>query len=103
MPLSLLLVHLWCCMEVFFSLSPNHALHIIINGTAIWGVRQPDVRGDVVGEIFSQPTLGSPACVAWYRVLLLGKGSSNNHPLDPGQHYLPLALDVGLSVESEAM
>ena len=49
---------------IFIDLSLNHMTHIIINGIAIWGVRQPDVRNDVVEEILIQPRLGSPACVA---------------------------------------
>ena len=41
--------------------------------------------------------------MAWCRVLLPDVGSSSSHPLDPGQHYLFQALDVGHCVESEAM
>ena len=57
-------LHLWCCIE-FCCLSLNCSPHTMIKGIAIWGVSWPDVRGDVAAEIFWQPTLGSPACVAW--------------------------------------
>ena len=52
--------------------------------------------GDVDTEIFSLPTLGSPACLVWHRVLLPVVGSSSRHTLDPGQYYLLQALDVDL-------
>ena len=64
------------------------ALPHIIKQIAIWGVRWPDVWGDVVAEIFSQR---SPACVASSHCLNLGL----QEPLQ--------VLDVDLHVESEAM
>ena len=72
----------------FVGLSLNHTPHIIIKSIVICGARQPNVRGDVVTEIFSQPRLASPACVVWCRVLLPDVESSNNHPLDLGKDYL---------------
>ena len=62
----------------------------------------PDVRADVVAEIFLQPALGSPACVAWRRVSLPDVGPSSSCPLDPGGQ-LFRALDVGLYVKDEAI
>ena len=41
----------------FIGLAFNCAARIIIKGIAIWGLRRPDVRVDVVAEIFCQPTL----------------------------------------------
>ena len=52
--------------------------------------------GDVVTKMFSQSRLGSPTCVAWCRVQLPDVGSFSSLPLDPRQHYLLQALDVGL-------
>ena len=75
----------------------------IIKGDCNQGVRLPDVKDDVVTEIFFHPTLGSPAHVVGCRVLLLDIGSFISHPLNPGQHYLHQALYVDLHVESEAM
>ena len=77
--------------------------HIIIKGIAIGDVRQPNVRSNVVTEIFLQSKLDSPACMAWYKVLLPGVRSSSSHPINPGQHYFLQALDASLHVESEAM
>ena len=74
---------------------------MIIKRIAIWGVWWLDVSGDVVGEIFLQPTLGSSTYEAWHRVLLPDVESSITHPLDPGQNFLLQILDVGLRVESE--
>ena len=50
--------------RVLLTSSLIYITHIIIKGIAILVVRQPDVRDDVVAEIFSQPRLGSPAYVA---------------------------------------
>ena len=58
---------------------------------------------NVVAKIFLQPRLDSPAYVARHRVLLSDVGSSSNHPLDPGLHYLLKVLDVDLRVKSEVM
>ena len=69
---------------------------------AIWEVRQPHVRCDVVTEIFSLPTPGSPACVVWYRIML-PDGPSSSHLPDPDQYYLLQSLDTGLHVKSETM
>ena len=113
----------------------------------IWRVRRPDVRTDVdtnfpttstgfsclcgmaqelmLTQIFWQPALVSPACVAWHKdwcwhkfsdnqhwflqlvwhgtVLLPDVGSSSCYTLDPGQHYHLQVLDVDLRGESEAM
>ena len=88
-------VHLWY-WTAFVCLSLNSA--IVTQRTAIWGVKRPDVRGDVPAEIIAQPTLGYPACVAWFSVLLLDIGSSSTHPLDPRQHYL-LQTGLGHCVE----
>ena len=41
--------------------------------------------------------------MAWHQVLLLDVRSFSSHPINPGQHYLLQALDVGLFVESENM
>ena len=49
--LSLPLAHLWCCTECWWSFV-QPIPHIIINKIAIWWVRRPDVRGDVVAEFF---------------------------------------------------
>ena len=43
---------------------------MIIKWIAIWGGKKPDVRGDVVMEIFWQSPPGSFACVAQRRVQL---------------------------------
>ena len=88
--------------QSFVDLSLNHTPHIIIKEIAIWEVRQPDVRGIAVAEIFSQLTLGSPASGVWSRVLFSEVGSSSGHTLDPGQHYLLQGLNVGFQVESKA-
>ena len=60
---------------------------MIIQGIAISRVRRTDFRGNVITNIFRQPTLGSPTNVAWRRVLLPDIGSSSHH-LDSEQHYL---------------
>ena len=70
---------------------------------AIWGVRRPDVRADVVAEIFSQSRPNSPACVKWRKVLLPVVVSFKSHPPDPEEHYLLQGLDEHLDVECEAM
>ena len=57
----------------------------------------------MVVEIFCQPILGSPACVAEHRILLPDLESSSNHPHDPGQYSLFKLLDVGLRVQSDAI
>ena len=75
--------------QSFVGFSLNRAPHIIIKEIAIWKVRQPDIRGDVITEIFWQPRLGSSACVVIHRILLLNRGSSRSRPLDLGQYYLP--------------
>ena len=75
----------------------------IIIGIAIWGVRQRDISGDMVAEIFSLPRLGPPTCVIWRRTLLLDGVSSSSHPLDPGQHFLLYVSSVGLRVICETM
>ena len=85
--------------QSFVGLSFNCTPQRVIKGITIWGVGQQDVRGDVVTEIFSQPTLGALACVAWCRVLLPDVGSSSSNLFNPGQHNLLQALDVGLHVE----
>ena len=41
---------------------------IMIKGIAIYRVRLPDVRDDVVAEIFLSPTLDSSTCVTWHRI-----------------------------------
>ena len=61
---------------------------------AIWGVVQPDVRDDVVVEIFWQPSLVSPTHMAWCRVLLPDVRSSSGCPLNSGMHYFLQALSV---------
>ena len=81
----------------------NHDPHIIIKEIAIWRVRWPSVRGDAVAEFFSQPRMGSPACVAWHKVFLFDVGSSSSHCLNPEKHYILQRLDGGLCVESEAI
>ena len=73
----------YLCLQFIFrvGLSFNCAPHI--KGVAIWWVREPDVKDEVVAEIFSQPTLGSFACVAWRRVQLLDAGSASSHLINP--------------------
>ena len=80
--LSLPSVHFWYCAEIFL-VSHSVAIHIIIKGIAIWGVKRLKVRGDMVEEIFFQPTLGSPACGSWCKVLL-------SNPLSRLRSALPL-------------
>ena len=58
------------------------------------GVWRSDVRSDVVVEIFRWPKLGSPACVACRRVLLLHFLRMQNFIWPPGQHYLLQTHDV---------
>ena len=89
------------CSFVGFSL--NRSPHVIIKGVAIWGVRQPNVRGDYVEGIFWLPTLGSSACVTRCRVLLPDVGFCSSHLLDLRQVYLLKELDVDFRVESEVM
>ena len=79
LPLSLLSVNLWFCTE-FFGISLTCTPHIIIIIITAW-----------TGFSYLYSMLQSPV------------GSFSWHSLDPGQHYLPRALDVGLWVESEAM
>ena len=88
--------------QIFLGLSHNCTPRLIIKMITIWRVRRPDVRGDVVAEIFLQPRLGSPACVLRRRVLLPDVQSSSSHLLDPGCT-ISSGHDVGLHVESEAM
>ena len=57
----------------------------------------------MVAEIFLLLRLGSSVCVVWCTILFPDVRSSSSQPLNPGQHYLFQALDVGLCVESEAM
>ena len=66
-------------LHSFVGLLLNCAQHIII-----WGFRRPDVRGDVVTEIFSWPRLSSPACVAWCRFLSNTEFSSS-HLFNPAK------------------
>ena len=88
--------HSYPCLQSIFCVawtflvfcSPLPPTHIIIKGIAIGRVRRPNVKGDAIAENFWQPKLGSPACVAWRRVLLPDVGSSNSHSLDPEYHYL---------------
>ena len=54
-------------------------------------------------NFFSQPRLSSPVCVAWCSVLLPYVEYSTSLSLDPKQHYLRQALDVGHLVKSEVM
>ena len=57
----------------------------------------------MVTEISWWIRLASFASVAWHRYLLPNLGSSSRHPLDPEQHYLLQAIDLGLYFESKAM
>ena len=100
--LSLTFAHRWCVTK-FFSLLLNDIPQIITKETAIWKVRRPDVRCDVVAMIFSQPTLGSTAYMAWRRFFLPDIESSNNQSLNLRLHYALHALDAGLCVESKTM
>ena len=106
--LSLPSVLLRCCTVLLVSLSLSLSLSQLCpthnnQGIAIWSIKQINVRSDMVVEIFSQSSLGSPACVAWRTVLLPDVGSSSSHPLDPRQYYILLALDVSLHIVSEIM
>ena len=102
LPLSLPWVHFLCC-TAFFGLSLNRTPHIIIKRVTIYGGRRPDLRVNVVAEIFWQLTLGSPAYVLFWKVLLPHQGSSSSHSLDTEQHHLFQALDAGLHVEYVGM
>ena len=53
--------------------------------------------------MFSKPTLGSSACVAWHSILLPDVVSSSSTSLDPGEHNFLRAFDVGLRVGSRVM
>ena len=55
----------------FVGVSLNHTLHTITKDIANWEIRWPDDRGDMVAEVFSQPRLGSLACVAWRKDLYI--------------------------------
>ena len=74
----------------------SHVPCAIIKGIAIWTVRQAEVRSDVDAEIFKQPTLVSPVCVAWCRVLLLDIGSSSSYLHKPGHYYLLHLIEVSV-------
>ena len=66
----------------FVGLFLNLTQPIIIKGIVILGVMQLDVKRDVVAEIFWQPRMGSPASVAWHKVLLPDVGFSSSYSLD---------------------
>ena len=72
-------------------------------GITIWRVRQPDVRVDRVAEILQESRLGSPACEAWNRVLLLDVGAFSSHPLVPEEHFLVQPLVAYFRIESGVM
>ena len=103
LPLSLPSVHLWCFTEFCWSLTQLPFMHNsqgdcnLVKGIAIWGVRLPDVIGDGIAEIFWQPTLSSPACVTWCRVLLPDVESCSS------PHLLIKVLVIGLCVGSEVV
>ena len=82
LPFFLPSVHLLVLHGVFVGLSLNY------KRIAIGGVERPDVWRDVVEEILSLATLGSPTSLVRCRVPLPNVESSSNHPLDPGQIYL---------------
>ena len=65
----------------------NHFPQMINKRIAIWEVRKPDFRIDVIAEIFLQLTLGSSGFLVWRKVLLLNVESSNSHSLDIREHY----------------
>ena len=76
-PISLPSVH-FLVLHWILLVSHSTVPHtIIMRFTTRW-VRQPNVRGDVVAEIFWQLILDFPACVAWRRVLYLDVGSSSS-------------------------
>ena len=100
LPSSLLTVRLWCRMEFCWSLTQPYLTH---NNQAISRAKQPDVRSNVITEIFWQTVLGSLAFGARCRVLLPGIGSSSSHPLDQDKHHLLQTLTVGFRVECKAM
>ena len=75
----------------------------LYKGTPILEVRRPDVRGDMIAEVFSQPTLASRACESWHKVLLPDVKYSSSHPLDPGLHYISQALNESFHVEYKAV
>ena len=68
---------------VLHSVSLNHSPCIILKDIAIWTLRHPEIKCDLVAEIFLLQRLGSCACVALYRVLLLDVGSSSSRSFDP--------------------
>ena len=74
--------------RIFVGIFLSYVQHIIIKGIAIRCVKWSDNRDDLVAEIFSQPRLGSPACVACRRVLLPDVGSSSSHFLYSSKNYL---------------
>ena len=45
-------------------------------------------------NLFSQPTVGSPAYVAWGGILMLDVGSSRSYLFDPGHHHLHIVFEV---------
>ena len=65
-----------------------------IMGMTTWGVRKPDIRSDMVAEIFSQLRLDFLAYVTWRRILLKGVASFTSYLFDPRQLYLLQVLDV---------
>ena len=93
------LVMVW----IFIDLSLNCIPHIIIKEIPIWQDKQSDIRANKVSEIFSQPKLGSSACVAWRRVLLLDVMFFIRQSLDPEEHYPLQALFKSLRVDSKFM
>ena len=63
----------------FIGLKLSYTSRTIMKWIAISGVRQPDIRCDVVAVIFWQPKLCSPACLKWHRVLIQDEGFSSSN------------------------
>ena len=87
-------VNFFWVAQSFVGLLPNYSVQI--KGIAICGVRRPDVKNDVVTEIFSLSRLGFSVCVTRHKILLLDVGSSCSHPLVPEQHCFLQVFHVGL-------
>lgn len=64
LPLSLGVAKRFIYIFFRFDFSFNCAPDIMIKRAAYWGIRRPDIRGDVVEEIVCQSWLGFLVCVA---------------------------------------